>query len=194
MQLRPAGRVLEGIVGTVVGAPSDDVPEVAALVVVLREECFRRGYAVSENPPLQPRPLGRGHGGGDVDGGICGAKEGERQEAEDRKQRHPKGQLHSATPRPSGRPTLLSLDTLSLVLEQTADADDPSTSRQCQQRHRCTLLPRRPPRHRRYPGASRGCPPRSPSLATAEAAPEASPSRGDSKAARPLRAGPAAAA
>ena len=42
MQLRPAGRVLERIVRAVVGAPSDDVLEVAALVVVLREERLHR--------------------------------------------------------------------------------------------------------------------------------------------------------
>ena len=82
MQLRPAGRVLEGIVRAVVGAPSDDVPKVAALVVVLREERFHRRDAVSENPPLQRCPLGRGHGSGDVDRGPCGPKEGERQKAE----------------------------------------------------------------------------------------------------------------
>ena len=84
MQLRPAGRVLEGIVRAVVGTPSDDVLKVAALVVVLREERFRRRHAVSENPPLQRCPLGRGHRGGDVDRGPCGPKEGERQKAEDR--------------------------------------------------------------------------------------------------------------
>ena len=126
MQLRPAGRVLEGIVRAVVGAPSDEVPKVAALVVVLREERFRRRYAVGENPPLQRGPLGRGHGGGDVDRGPCGPKEGERQKAEDRKQRHPRRQIHSTTLRPSRPPdktkasitargamtTLLFLDTL----------------------------------------------------------------------------------
>src|SRR4030095_2955689 len=95
VQLRPAGRVLEGIVGAVVGAPSDEVRKVAALVVVLREKGFRRGYAVSENPPLQLCPLGRGHGAGNVDSGPCGPKEGERQKAEEPQPRHPRRQIHS---------------------------------------------------------------------------------------------------
>ena len=88
MQLRPPGRVLEGIVRAVVGTPSDDVPKIAALVVVLREERSRRRNAVSENPPLQRCPLGRGHGAGDVDRGPGGPKESEGQKAEDRKQRY----------------------------------------------------------------------------------------------------------
>src|SRR6185503_13112644 len=98
MQLRPASRILEGIVGTIVGAPSYEVPKVAALVVVLREERFRRRYAVSENPPLQRCPLGRGHWGCDVDRGSCSPKKGEGQKPEDRKQRHPTRHFHSTTP------------------------------------------------------------------------------------------------
>ena len=78
MQLRPAGRVLERIVRAVVGAPSDDVLEVAALVVVLREERLHRRQAVGENPPLEPGPLRRRHGRGDVDRGSRGPSEGER--------------------------------------------------------------------------------------------------------------------
>ena len=52
MQLRPSGRVLEGIVRAIVGAPSDHVPKIAALVVVLREERLHRRFAVGENPAL----------------------------------------------------------------------------------------------------------------------------------------------
>src|SRR5262245_18413415 len=97
MQLRPASGVLEGIVRTIVGTPSYEVPKVAALVVVLREERFRRRYAVSENPRLQRCPLGRGHWGCDVDRGPCSPKQGEGLKPKEVKQQHSRCHFYSTT-------------------------------------------------------------------------------------------------
>ena len=52
VQLGPPGRIFEGIVRAIVGTPSDDVPKVAALVVVLREERPHGRRAFGENPPF----------------------------------------------------------------------------------------------------------------------------------------------
>src|SRR5262245_5329947 len=125
MQLRPAGRVLEGIVRTIVGTPSYEVPKVAALVVVLREVRFRRRYAVSENPPLQRCPLGRGHWGCDVDRGSCSPKKGERQKAEDRKQRHLRthnqGDLLCGTGLSVVKPSAILASTLRVVFDSSVE-------------------------------------------------------------------------
>jgi hypothetical protein len=97
MQLRPAGRVLEGIVRAIVGTPSDDVLKVAALVVVLREERFRRGTLSARIRRSSVAHSGAGIGWRYRPSSLR-HQEGERQKKEERKQRHPRKQTHLTQP------------------------------------------------------------------------------------------------
>ena len=61
MQGRPVVDVLDGVVGTVIGAPALDRPQPAAIVEIASEECLASLLVGLQQLALQQRPFGRRH-------------------------------------------------------------------------------------------------------------------------------------